>query len=160
MLTSNQIIAKSQSVVAATINSLIWFIPTASIQNVFVTSFGENQFIITVVYNLAGGLRAFTYISNTGLKTTMVYKVSRAIPLKLGLKAVMAYLYNEIFKYTPLLGWKTSMAKHITVGRSLLPLIGQKAFMKAKQKPTRMRPMIGIQVVPTKKKNGSTISPF
>jgi hypothetical protein len=103
MLTSAQGIAKDQASVTTVLNTILQYVPSGSVTNLYTTSFGDNQFLITVVFNLPGGLRPFNF--------------------------------------------------------TLAPE-GLKAFMKAKQTPTRIKPKLGMKVVPAKKKNGNLITPF
>jgi len=103
MLTSAQGIAKDQASVTTVLNTILQYVPSGSVTNLYTTTFGDNQLLITVIFNQSGGLRPFNF--------------------------------------------------------TLAPE-GLKASMWARQKPTRIKPKMGMQVVPTKKKNGNVISPF
>ena len=160
MITSAQIIARNQTEVASKLNALLQYVPTAATEFMLdITPFGTNQFLVVITWNQVGGLRTFAIPANNGMGTKMTKLPNKAVRPKMGLRASIKLLYNELFAYVPKLGLKTTIVRNI-VKRGIIPLLGQTAAFRAKQKPTRELPIIGFAITPTKKKNGATVSPF
>ena len=147
MLTSAQIIARSQAEVSSKLNALLQYLPDApTLFSVEVAPFGSNQFVILVTWNVTAGLRAFVQGAAQGLLAS-VTKLHSKTPFKplLGLKAAVSFLFNELYTLTPLVGLKVSRTKLLT--KNPRPLIGVKSVLgKVKQTPTRMKPLIGLIV--------------
>jgi hypothetical protein len=146
MLTSAQIIARSQAEVASKLNTLLQYLPDSpTVLSTEVSPFGANQFIILVTWSVTAGLRTFAQGAAQGMKAT-VSKLHAKTPFAplLGLKVAMAFLYNELFLYKPLLGLRSKIVKALAKHPVLLE--GLKPKMWARQKPTRINLKIGLLI--------------
>ena len=151
MITSAQIIAKSQTEVATKLNTLLQYVPSGATDFTFeVTPFGANQFLIVVTWNQSGGIRTFSNTTYAGFKVAITKLQGKTKAAKLGLLATIKILYNELFAYVPKLGLKTTMGK-VLVKTAISPKNGLFAKMRAKQIPTRIYPRLGQIILMTRK---------
>jgi hypothetical protein len=161
MITSAQIIAHNQIELAAKMNILLQYVPdTATEFMTEIVPFGANQFVIVITWNQVGGTRTFSNNANASLQTRITKLPNKAVRPKIGLLASIKLLYNELFLLVPKLGLKTVLVRNLVMLRRASPILGETTAFRAKQKPTREKPMVGMIIVPAKKKNGSTIAPF
>jgi hypothetical protein len=144
MITSSQIIAKSQAEISSKLNMLLQLLPNAATEFASnIIPFGSNQFAIIVTYNLVGGLRSFSNNVAICYRTTVskLHAKGALVPL-LGLKATIKLFYNELFVNRPLLGLLSKRFKLQT--KNPRPLLGLKIFIKGKQTPTREKALLGV----------------
>jgi hypothetical protein len=159
MLTSAQIIARSQAEVASKLNSLLQYLPDSpTVLSTEVSPFGANQFLILVTWNATAGMRAFAVTSFAGLRPFMFRGMAKKPAALLGAKAKIVKGWGRTKK--PLLGFLATVSLLYKELFVLQPLLGLKANLKKSVAKSPNKLLLGMKVLPAKYKNGSIITPF